>query len=215
MTLHTGKKINIQPINVHNNQVTHGTQHKIYTRMHLLTIQLIYYKCPSVTHLVTLSNPHGDHKLLTSTTQNLTQLRISTNASLFTLHTSVSIHSNIRSLFILANIKPKTQYNQLSLQINTTFIASKHMAKIITLHIKISIDNPLIKSKRILSINLSPEILQHRNSLISTSQTNSVLNSHTSWHLITALIVLSLLSLIHIWRCRRSTLCRSRWSPYH
>ena len=26
---------------------------------------------------------------------------------------------------------------------------------------------------------------------------------------------LLLLSLIHIWRCRRSTLCRSRWSPYH
>ena len=25
----------------------------------------------------------------------------------------------------------------------------------------------------------------------------------------------SVLSLIHIWRCRRSTLCRSRWSPYH
>ena len=25
----------------------------------------------------------------------------------------------------------------------------------------------------------------------------------------------NLLSLIHIWRCRRSTLCRSRWSPYH
>ena len=23
------------------------------------------------------------------------------------------------------------------------------------------------------------------------------------------------LSLIHIWRCRRSTLCRSLWSPYH
>ena len=23
------------------------------------------------------------------------------------------------------------------------------------------------------------------------------------------------LSLIHIWRCRRWTLCRSRWSPYH
>ena len=23
------------------------------------------------------------------------------------------------------------------------------------------------------------------------------------------------LSLIHIRRCRRSTLCRSRWSPYH
>ena len=26
---------------------------------------------------------------------------------------------------------------------------------------------------------------------------------------------LSELSLIHICRCRRSTLCRSRWSPYH
>ena len=26
---------------------------------------------------------------------------------------------------------------------------------------------------------------------------------------------ISCLSLIHIWRCRRSTLCRSRWSPYH
>ena len=26
---------------------------------------------------------------------------------------------------------------------------------------------------------------------------------------------INLLSLIHIWRCRRSTLCRSRWSPYH
>ena len=25
----------------------------------------------------------------------------------------------------------------------------------------------------------------------------------------------SLLSLIHIWRCRRYSLCRSRWSPYH
>ena len=23
------------------------------------------------------------------------------------------------------------------------------------------------------------------------------------------------LSLIHIWRCRRDVLCRSRWSPYH
>ena len=26
---------------------------------------------------------------------------------------------------------------------------------------------------------------------------------------------LSLLSLIHIWRCRRYAVCRSRWSPYH
>ena len=29
------------------------------------------------------------------------------------------------------------------------------------------------------------------------------------------LLPVSDLSLIHIWRCRRSTLCRSRWSPYH
>ena len=28
-------------------------------------------------------------------------------------------------------------------------------------------------------------------------------------------IRICILSLIHIWRCRRSTLCRSRWSPSH
>ena len=28
-------------------------------------------------------------------------------------------------------------------------------------------------------------------------------------------VLVQSLSLIHIWRCRRSTLCRSRWSPYH
>ena len=27
--------------------------------------------------------------------------------------------------------------------------------------------------------------------------------------------IISNLSLIHIWRCRRYSLCRSRWSPYH
>ena len=32
---------------------------------------------------------------------------------------------------------------------------------------------------------------------------------------VTAFLLLLSLSLIHIWRCRRSTLCRSRWSPYH
>ena len=31
----------------------------------------------------------------------------------------------------------------------------------------------------------------------------------------TSVLKLKYLSLIHIWRCRRSTLCRSRWSPYH
>ena len=29
------------------------------------------------------------------------------------------------------------------------------------------------------------------------------------------LAVTFILSLIHIWRCRRYSLCRSRWSPYH
>ena len=28
-------------------------------------------------------------------------------------------------------------------------------------------------------------------------------------------VLLQWLSLIHIWRCRRDVLCRSRWSPYH
>ena len=31
----------------------------------------------------------------------------------------------------------------------------------------------------------------------------------------TSVCAYCVLSLIHIWRCRRSTLCRSRWSPYH
>ena len=33
----------------------------------------------------------------------------------------------------------------------------------------------------------------------------SITHTHTHTHL----------SLIHIWRCRRGVLCRSRWSPYH
>ena len=37
---------------------------------------------------------------------------------------------------------------------------------------------------------------------------------YRKWGKFLASIVL-FLSLIHIWRCRRSTLCRSRWSPYH
>ena len=31
----------------------------------------------------------------------------------------------------------------------------------------------------------------------------------------TFLVVIHNLSLIHIWRCRRYAVCRSRWSPYH
>ena len=38
-----------------------------------------------------------------------------------------------------------------------------------------------------------------------------------AWRWVSNVTVVGLmtLSLIHIWRCRRSTLCRSRWSPYH
>ena len=38
-----------------------------------------------------------------------------------------------------------------------------------------------------------------------------------AWHhpLVVREFTLYILSLIHIWRCRRSTLCRSRWLPYH
>ena len=37
------------------------------------------------------------------------------------------------------------------------------------------------------------------------THTHSHKHKHTHAHL----------SLIHIWRCRRVTVCRSRWSPYH
>ena len=35
------------------------------------------------------------------------------------------------------------------------------------------------------------------------------------WRKNTNLYAVKKLSLIHIWRCRRYSLCRSRWSPYH
>ena len=45
---------------------------------------------------------------------------------------------------------------------------------------------------------------------------------HFVWHFIQlsifqlpAVKLLEVLSLIHIWRCRRIERCRSRWSPYH
>ena len=50
-----------------------------------------------------------------------------------------------------------------------------------------------------------------------SSLKNSTENIATvSWSLTCTIFYrLLILSLIHIWRCRRSTLCRSRWSPYH
>ena len=35
------------------------------------------------------------------------------------------------------------------------------------------------------------------------------------WHPVVKQRIVQLLSLIHIWRCRRVWGCRSRWSPYH
>ena len=50
---------------------------------------------------------------------------------------------------------------------------------------------------------------------------NSV-QQHACWQLFTWLdndvnlhVMVRMLSLIHIWRCRRVLRCRSRWSPYH
>ena len=40
-------------------------------------------------------------------------------------------------------------------------------------------------------------------------------SSDLSWLVSRPKLIQQYLSLIHIWRCRRSTLCRSRWSPYH
>ena len=58
------------------------------------------------------------------------------------------------------------------------------------------------------SVTAQPDaMLLHVNlSFLSVTSGNYILAGFC-WSLI--------LSLIHIWRCRRSTLCRSRWSPYH
>ena len=50
---------------------------------------------------------------------------------------------------------------------------------------------------------------------VSASPCDSVNVSWTDVHSIIRTSVHHRLSLIHIWRCRRSYACRSRWSPYH
>ena len=47
------------------------------------------------------------------------------------------------------------------------------------------------------------------------THTHSLSALHSTSHLHPVHYTMHTLSLIHIWRCRRSTLCRSRWSPYH
>ena len=62
-------------------------------------------------------------------------------------------------------------------------------------------------------------ILIHDNSNIQHSQNDYISIIRKDWSFIGKLNKVQrnilCLSLIHIWRCRRSTLCRSRWSPYH
>ena len=43
----------------------------------------------------------------------------------------------------------------------------------------------------------------------------SLLTCHALWHAAKSQHKCLYLSLIHIWRCRRASMCRSRWSPYH
>ena len=52
---------------------------------------------------------------------------------------------------------------------------------------------------------------------INGPRQRSICENQNIVHTICDILTLKLfrLSLIHIWRCRRSTLCRSRWSPYH
>ena len=63
-----------------------------------------------------------------------------------------------------------------------------------------------------------------KNSIIVNGNMNSKTNGSTCIELpqpvnpsrksLKSYLIISL-SLIHIWRCRRYSLCRSRWSPYH
>ena len=58
------------------------------------------------------------------------------------------------------------------------------------------------------------DMINNMDRLLSTILLGNNLVNVAFTALVTALAV-NWLSLIHIWRCRRSTLCRSRWSPYH
>ena len=63
-------------------------------------------------------------------------------------------------------------------------------------------------------ILLCVEKADYRIAYIMRSRVETSLNLVVVYYLFLSTII-SYLSLIHIWRCRRSTLCRSRWSPYH
>ena len=70
--------------------------------------------------------------------------------------------------------------------------------------------------------HIRAEYLQHCSSVLQSAQ-GPYINLITTylvcnWGISRTTVLYSAvlhLSLIHIWRCRRSYACRSRWSPYH
>ena len=54
-----------------------------------------------------------------------------------------------------------------------------------------------------------------RVSVIARTHARTHTRTHTHTHAHTHTHIRTHLSLIHIWRCRRDVLCRSRWSPDH
>ena len=97
-----------------------------------------------------------------------------------------------------------------------------HLSSILILHHSFSLFE-LLKYFRFLLQEVYPnsfgEIIYECNIVPSTPMDATGEGPHTSVCMrFSKHFVLSCdveLSLIHIWRCRRSTLCRSRWSPYH
>ena len=49
----------------------------------------------------------------------------------------------------------------------------------------------------------------------SMHKESTQMSTGSTWRYLVAIVACVLLSLIHIWRCRRIERCRSRWSPYH
>ena len=61
----------------------------------------------------------------------------------------------------------------------------------------------------------TPKGLSHLSRQVGEDKNRNLILLQDIQSMFCAIWTESVLSLIHIWRCRRSTLCRSRWSPYH
>ena len=64
-------------------------------------------------------------------------------------------------------------------------------------------------------VDASEEALWEKNPVEALKYERIETRKKMNWMARFTLSVIISLSLIHILRCRRSTLCRSRWSPYH